>query len=127
MSPFMSLTNLNLRRLESKEVSLRIKALSHPSRRYLLSLIYAYGPIMFSDFAKHLEQLKEYEVDVDMTRLPYHLNLLKNSGLIRNEYRSDRQGLKFSEYSISDEGLKFLAFLGMKEEIDKIRKSPVYH
>jgi predicted transcriptional regulator len=96
--------------LKEKESNLKFKALSSEFRRFLIGFIYAYGPMYESDIRKN--------VKIDSNALAYHLRILVNAGLLQNKFTA-RKGKKFSKYHITEEGTKFLDFLGVKEEIER--------
>jgi len=98
--------------LKRKESDRKFKALSSEFRRFLVGLLYAYGPMYQSDIQKN--------VKVDSNMLSYHLNILVNADLVKNEFVS-REGRKFSKYNVTDEGEKFLDFLGVKDQLEKLR------
>jgi len=102
--------------LNKKSSDKRFKALSSEFRRFLIGFLYAYGPMYESEIRKN--------VKIDSNTLAYHLNILVDAGFLKNEF-SDREGRRFSKYSVADEGMRFLDFIGAKEELERLgyRKS----
>lgn len=106
---------------EAKEsdngLDLKLKALSSEFRRSLLGLIYAYGRMHPSDISKH--------VNIDSSHLAYHLELLVKASLINRVY-APREGAKFSQYSVTGDGKKFLDFIGVSGKLKEsiIDESP---
>ena len=98
--------------LKKKVSDPKFKALTNEFRRFLVGLLYASGPMYQSDILKN--------VKVDSNLLAYHLNILVAAGLVRNEFVS-REGRKFSRYYVTDEGVRFLDFLGVKDQLEILR------
>lgn len=98
------------RQLEREDNDLKLRAVSSEFRRLLLSLIYTDGPIYHSDILKHIE--------VTSNVLAYHLNILDEADLVERTF--DRHGRTSMKYSITEDGEKFLEFIGAKEGLKHI-------
>jgi|SRR5690606_16987947 len=94
------------------DVDLKLKALSNRFRRFLLGLVYANGKMHPSDIAKH--------VRADSNFIAYHLNILIEANLLRKSY--ERHGNQLSEYMVTEDGKKFLDFIGATEKLEEITK-----
>ena len=51
---------------------------------------------------------------VDASNLAYHVSQLKKYGFIQNELRPERDGRRFSFYSIAAKGKKYLDFINQQ-------------
>jgi predicted transcriptional regulator len=92
------------------DVDLKLKALSNRFRRFLLGLVYANGKMHPSDIAKH--------VQTDSNFIAYHLNILIEANLLEKSY--ERHGNQLSEYMVTEDGKKFLDFIGATEKLKEI-------
>lgn len=92
------------------DVDLKLKALSNRFRRFLLGLVYANGKMHPSDIAKH--------VQADSNFIAYHLNILVEASLLRKSY--ERHGSQLSEYMVTEDGKKFLDFIGATEKLKEM-------
>ena len=93
------------------KMNLKLKAVSHEIRRLLLGLMFTNGgPIYHSEILKHIQ--------ISSNKLTYHLNILYNANLIDRSY--ERHGSRYSKYSITKDGEKFLDFIGARDELKKI-------
>jgi len=97
--------------------AMKMKAVSNGFRRLVLGLLYtANGPMYQSDIADHVE--------IKPNLLAYHLEILVSANMVEKKY-SERQGQKFSSYSIKEEGSKFLEQIGAKSRLDAINNDDV--
>jgi DNA-binding transcriptional ArsR family regulator len=94
----------------SPDVDLKLKALSNRFRRFLLGLVYANEKMHPSDIAKH--------VQADSNFVAYHLNILTEANLLKKSY--ERQGNHLSEYMVTEDGRKFLDFIGASEKLKEM-------
>jgi len=101
------------KRIDETNTDKIAEALYNPSRRHILTFLYAYGPLWFKDIKKYF--------DLKPNTLAYHLKKLKNAGLINNRYRPERTDEGYSEYSISELGVKFIEIVGIKDDLDRIK------
>ncbi len=99
-----------------EEVSMqakKMKAVSNGFRRLVLGLLYtSNGPMHPSDILEHVE--------INSNLLAYHLGILVSANMVEQRY-SEREGQKFSLYSIKEEGRKFLEQIGAKTRLDSMR------
>lgn len=99
--------------LKKKEMDPKFKAVSSEFRRFLIGFLYVYGPLFESDIRGN--------VKINSSALAYHLKILVEAGFLRNEFVG-REGKKFSKYHITEEGVKFLDFLGAKKELERLTR-----
>ncbi|WP_337863343.1 winged helix-turn-helix domain-containing protein [Nitrososphaera sp.] len=92
------------------DVDLKLKALSNRFRRFLLGLVYANEKMHPSDIAKH--------VQADSNFVAYHLNILTEANLLKKSY--ERHGNRLSEYMVTEDGRKFLDFIGASEKLKEM-------
>jgi hypothetical protein len=92
--------------------AMKMKAVSNGFRRLVLGLLYTDGPMYQSDILKH--------VDIKSNLLAYHLAILASADMVEQRY-SEREGQKFSLYSIKEEGRKFLKQIGARTRLDAIK------
>jgi predicted transcriptional regulator len=97
--------------LKKKEMDPKFKAVSSEFRRFLIGFLYVYGPMFESDIRGN--------VKINSSALAYHLKILVEAGLVGNEFVG-REGKKFSRYHITEEGVKFLDFLGAKQKLKRL-------
>ena len=94
--------------------ALKMKAVSNGFRRLVLGLLYTDGPMYQLDILKHVE--------IKSNLLAYHLEILVSANMVEQRY-TEREGQKFSRYSIKEEGRKFLEQIGAITRLDAIKKS----
>lgn len=75
-----------------------------------MALVYSNGKMHPSDIAKH--------VQTDSNFIAYHLNILIDANLLRKSYA--RHGNHLSEYVVTEDGTKFLDFIGATEKLNEI-------
>lgn len=92
------------------DVDLKLKALSNRFRRFLLGLVYTNGKMHPSDIAKHVQS--------DSNFIAYHLNILIEANLLKKSY--ERHGNQLSEYTVTEDGKKFLDFIGATEKLEEM-------
>lgn len=94
--------------------AMKMKAVSNGFRRLVLGLLYTEGPMYQLDIVQYVE--------IKSNLLAYHLGILVSANMVEQEY-TEREGQKFSRYSIKEEGRKFLQQIGAITRLDAIKKS----
>jgi len=102
----------NIGLLLHPETDVKVMAISNRTRRIILGILYVYGPLFNRD-------LKKY-TGLSSNKLAYHMKILKRAGYVSNTYLSERSGKTFSKYSITEEGIRFLEYIGAKSKLDEI-------
>lgn len=92
----------------------RIKAVADKTRRSIMAILYVRGPLFNTEIGRRMK--------LEPNALAYHLNLLLDAGYVQKELVSERVERNYSRYSISEEGVRFLDFIGAKPKLDEYRK-----
>jgi len=82
---------------------------SNKIRLEILKLLSECGPLYFSDIYRELQ--KRMNGNIKRSTLAFHLAVLSNIGLLRNEL--ERKGRKLSKYYLTEDGKEILKLLHM--------------